>query len=110
MLIQVTLADDELWQCSECQRWLPFSDGQDDDFPGWCDECWTAHEAAKKEETPVPEWFADDPPFTASGLYRTATTAADMKQQLLDELCSDCHDHSDQWYVTFRHIWDTLED
>jgi predicted amidophosphoribosyltransferase len=129
MLIQVTLADDNQWQCSECQRWLPFTDGQDDDFPGWCDECWTAHEAAKKEE--VPAWFADDPSFpppicpgcgnktSIDGLCldcwgkrkaKAKMQAAPMKQQMLDALCGDNYDRSDQWHVTWRHVWDSLED
>jgi hypothetical protein len=158
-------AEDQ-WQCSGCQRWVPFSNGQDDDFPGWCDECWAKHEAAKKEEgdvpewfagvtksvegfaaqlrhaaqkeeTPVPEWFADDPqppsmcamcgnpykyrdeldqPELCSQCYMKecplldTTDTITMKQQLVDAFCTDCHNHIDQWFITFRHIWDTLED
>jgi hypothetical protein len=150
MLIQVTLADDNQWQCSECQRWLPFTDGQDgvrQAHPpapelvegGWCDECWTKHEAAKKEKGDVPAWFADDPLFPpptcpdcgnrnktsidglcldcwgkrideARAKKLAVVTATPIRQQLVDALCGDNYDRSDQWHVTWRHVWDTLED
>jgi hypothetical protein len=126
----------ELWQCSECKRWLPFSNGQDDDFPGWCDECWTAHDAAKRERTPVPEWFADGPPPTVCvrcgwplgiGIpgddhpelcnkcymnrspFFEATDTMTIRQQLLDAFCSP-YARSNMWLEVFDKLWSGLED
>jgi NMD protein affecting ribosome stability and mRNA decay len=88
------------------------------------------------EATPVPEWFADDPmpalctecgvpydrhedvdqPELCSQCYMDqmplfeVTDTLPMKQQLVDAFCNDCHDRIDQWFITFRHIWDSLED
>jgi hypothetical protein len=44
---------DEVFQCSSCDRFVPWCQGGDDEYPDLCDNCWTRNSNAEGHLGPL---------------------------------------------------------